>query len=427
MMRANPRRWKNVIAQVSSLPYRPFQISSHVIPSDTPEIPPMQVENLRHSKRESLRHRSMRPWVDFDPVPCQNKAMRSKVAGLPGGLLAGLFFLFVLVGCSSYPEKTDRPLQRIAFGSCINTQAHPMLDRALSLPFDLFILLGDNIYADTTNAAVMAEKYRVRKESAFFRGLKQKAPVVATWDDHDYGWNDAGAEYPMKRESQKMFLDFMDEPALSPRRLRDGIYHARLFGPPGQRVQVILLDTRYFRSLLTTGENNVIPSGGKYIPRRDPNATMLGEEQWEWLEKQLRVPAELRIIASSIQFISEFSGGEAWANLPREKERLLGLLRRTYANGVLFISGDRHWAELSRLDREGLYPLYDLTSSALTEKHKRGTPTPNQFREGPTFHDNNVGLLTIDWSDRGPAVRMQIIDAQGQTQIEKVVRFQPEK
>jgi len=326
-------------------------------------------------------------------------------------------------GCATQRATTGRPLHRIAFGSCVNTQSHPMLDRVLTLPFDLFVLLGDNIYADTTNAAVMAAKYRVRKESAFFQALRRKGPVLATWDDHDFGWNDAGASYPMKVAAQKLFCDFLDEPVDSPRRLREGIYDARVFGPPGRRVQVILLDTRYFRSNLATGENNAVPSGGKYIPHPDPTVTMLGEAQWRWLEEQLRVPAELRVIASSIQFISEFSGAEAWANMPREKQRMLDLLARTQANGVVFLSGDRHWAELSRLDRPGHYPLYDVTSSALTERHKRGTPTPNRFRDGPTCHDLNVGLLTIQWRKGGPAVLLQVIDEHGRKRIEKRVVF----
>ena len=326
-------------------------------------------------------------------------------------------------GCASRTVRPDGSLTRIAFGSCINTQAHPMLERTLTLPFDLFILLGDNIYADTTNAAVMARKYRVRKESAFFQALRKKAPVLATWDDHDFGGNDAGSNYVMRVESQKMFLDFMDEPADSSRRNREGVYDSYLFGPAGKRVQVILLDTRYFRSLLATGENNAMPSGGKYIPHPDPNVTMLGEAQWKWLEEQLRVPAELRIIGSSIQFISEFSGAEAWANMPREKQRMLDLLKKTKANGVLFISGDRHWAELSRLDRDRDYSLYDLTSSALTEEHKRGTPTPNRFRDGPTFHDTNVGLMTIDWRAKGPAVQLQLFDVNGTVRIEKKIAF----
>lgn len=345
-----------------------------------------------------------------------NWRLQSIVITLSASLAA-----FFAAGCASTRE--DAPLTRIAFGSCINTQAHPMLDRTLTLPFELFILLGDNIYADTTNASVMARKYRVRKESAFFQALCKKAPVLATWDDHDFGGNDAGSNYVMKVESQKQFLEFMDEPPNSPRRQREGIYDSYLFGPTDKRVQVILLDTRYFRSTLATGENNVVPSGGKYIPHPDPNVTMLGEAQWKWLEEQLRVPAELRIIGSSIQFISEFSGGEAWANMPREKQRLLDLLKKTKANGVVFISGDRHWAELSRLDREGNYPLHDLTSSALTEEHKRGTPTPNQFRDGPTFHGNNVGLMTVDWRAKGPVVLLQLFDVDGAVRIEKRISF----
>jgi alkaline phosphatase D len=299
-----------------------------------------------------------------------------------------------------------------------------MFERVVRTDFDLFILLGDNIYADTTNAAVMQRKYAALKNSPFFRRLRDKAPVLATWDDHDYGANDAGAEYPMKVESQRLFLDFIDAPADSPRRRREGVYDARVFGPPSQRVQVILLDVRYFRSMLSTGVNNVVPSGGKYIPNLDPHATMLGEAQWTWLEEQLRVPADLRIIGTGIQFISEFSGGEAWANLPREKQRMLDLLAKTQANHVIFISGDRHWAELSRLDRPGDYPLYDLTSSALTQKHPRGTPTPNKYRADPrTYHDANFGLIDIDWNRSGPKASLQLIDINGHVRIEGKVDF----
>jgi alkaline phosphatase D len=348
------------------------------------------------------------------PVPSWHSIVIALAAGLAVVLSSG---------CASRAARPDGSLTRIGFGSCINTQAHPMLDRTLALPFELFILLGDNIYADTTNAAVMTRKYRVRKESAFFQALRKKAPLLATWDDHDFGGNDAGSNYVMRVESQKLFLDFMDEPADSVRRKREGVYDAYVFGPANKRVQVILLDTRYFRSMLATGENNVMPSGGKYIPHPDPNVTMLGEAQWKWLEEQLRVPADLRVIGSSIQFISEFSGAEAWANMPREKQRMLDLLKKTKANGVLFISGDRHWAELSRLNRDRDYPLYDLTSSALTEEHKRGTPTPNRFRDGPTFHDTNVGLITINWRTKGPAVLLQLFDVNGTVRIEKKVAF----
>ena len=334
------------------------------------------------------------------------------------------FVLFSLSGCiSRSPFDTSKPVSAIAFGSCMNTNSHPMLKTFLQQRWDLAVMLGDNIYADTTNATVMRAKYEQMKGSEFWQTLRSRGPVLATWDDHDFGWNDSGAEYSMKQESQRLFLEFMDEPADSERRKRDGVYDARIFGLTGQRVQIILLDTRYFRSTLSTGVHNAEPSGGRYVPSPDANRTMLGAAQWRWLEEQFQAPAELRVIASSIQFISEFSGAEAWANMPHEKQRMLDLIERTERAGggrILFISGDRHWAELSRIDRAGLPPLYDLTSSALTQKHGRGTPTPNRFREGPTYHDANMGLILIDWDKR--EVTLRLLDAEGRARMETVLK-----
>jgi hypothetical protein len=97
---------------------------------------------------------------------------------------------------------------------------------------------------------------------------------------------------------------------------------------------------------------------------------------------------------------------------------MLDLLKKTKANGVIFLSGDRHWAEVSRLDRPGDDPLFDLTSSALTQTH---TPTPNRYREGPTYHDANMGLIRIDWRPNRPAVTLELLDASGAVQIAKRV------
>jgi alkaline phosphatase D len=326
-------------------------------------------------------------------------------------------------GSSLRAQTEQPPIRTIAFGSCMNTNAHPMLEQMLRIPFDLTLLLGDNIYADTLNLSVMRAKYDRLKESSFWRDLRKKAPLLATWDDHDYGANDAGAEYRQKVKSQALFLDFLDEPPDSPRWKREGVYDAYRFGPPGRRLQVIMLDTRYFRSLLSTGENNVVPSGGRYVPTLDTNTTILGEAQWGWLEEQLRAPADLRVIGSSIQFISEFSGAEAWANFPHEKQHMLELLRRTKAGRVVFVSGDRHWAELSRLDRDGEEPLFDLTSSALTQKHARGTPTPNKYRDGPTYHDSNLGIIRIEWNGTQPIVTLELLDAVGEIRLQKRISF----
>ena len=330
--------------------------------------------------------------------------------------------LLPLLLVTAAPAET--PLRHIVFGSCLDKTEHPMLDRTLTLPMDLFLYLGDNIYADTEDMAVMRAKYQALANSRFHRGLLERAPVLATWDDHDFGANDGGADYPKRREAQKEFLDWLQVPADSPKRSREGVYDAHIFGPAEHSVQVILLDTRYFRSPLKRVPKSEAGVGGSAVPNDDPSATLLGEAQWRWLEEQLRQPARLRLIASSIQFAAAASGSESWANFPREQRRLIELIRRTQAEGVLVLSGDRHWCEFSTLTEDVPYPLHDLTASSMTQVHPRGTPTPNVHRSlSKTFHRPNVGTLDIDWQSADPELRLRIVDEAGAVQIEKTLRL----
>lgn len=323
------------------------------------------------------------------------------------------------------PARADTPpLRHVVFGSCLDKTEHPMLDRTLTLPMDLFLYMGDNIYADTTDMAKMRAKYQALRNSRFHQGVKARAPILATWDDHDYGLNDGGADYPMRRESQREFLDWLELPADAPLRRQEGVYQARSFGPAGQRTQVILLDTRYFRSPLKRVPKDRATPGGSAVPTDDPSTTLLGESQWRWLEAQLREPAELRLIVSSIQFAAAGSGSESWANFPHEQKRLVEMIRRTGAKGVLVLSGDRHWCEMSALTRDVPYPLYDFTASSMTQVHKRGTPTENAHRVLPqTFHQPNVGTLDIDWQAADPVLRLRILDEAGATRLEKSLRL----
>lgn len=334
-------------------------------------------------------------------------------------------FSVLFPGETSFPfdlQAPAQPLRHIVFGSCLDLTEHPMLDRTLTLPMDLFLFMGDNIYADTEDMAKMRAKYVALGESTFFQGLRTRAPILATWDDHDFGVNDGGADYPMKKESQKEFLDWLNEPAGSPLRRQEGVYQARTFGPAGQRTQVILLDTRYFRSPLRRVPKDQATNGGSAIPTDDLTTTVLGEAQWTWLKTVLQEPAELRLIISSIQFAAAASGSESWANFPHEQQRLVKLITDTHATGAVILSGDRHWCEMSALTQDVPYPLYDFTASSMTQIHKRGTPTPNANRVLPkTFHQPNVGTLDIDWTAADPTLTLRILDEKGVTQIEKTL------
>ena len=231
-------------------------------------------------------------------------------------------------------ENLEKPIDRIAFGSCLGQDLpQPIWDSVLEAKPDLFVFLGDNVYADTHDMTSLKAAYAKLAAQPGFQKLRESTPILATWDDHDYGTNDTGSENSSRAESQKVFLDFWKVPENSPTRKREGVYDARIFGPPGKRLQIILLDTRYFRSPLKSKASG---SDEDYIPNTDPNATILGEKQWKWLEEQLLIPAQVRIIASSIQVVGADHGGEKWANFPNERKRLFDLVWNTRVTGILF-------------------------------------------------------------------------------------------
>jgi alkaline phosphatase D len=315
--------------------------------------------------------------------------------------------------------EIDTVVSRIAFGSC-GHQDHeqPVLNTIVAKNPDLFIYLGDNIYGDTEDMEVLKAKYAKLGSKKEFQNLRANVPTLSVWDDHDYGWNDAGKEYEFKNRSKDVFLQFWNVSANSPRREHAGIYGSHFFSDQKHTVQVILLDTRTFRDPLKRNPSP-IPAGSRlknqYQPDPAPEKTLLGEVQWKWLSEELKKPADLRIICSSIQFGHEYNGYESWTNLPTQQQKMFETIRNAKANGVVFVSGDVHWGEISKREFEGLYSIYDVTASGLTmDWHKT---EPNKFRVGDVWPKNHFGLIEIDWTADDPSVTMQIIDVVGDVKV----------
>lgn len=321
------------------------------------------------------------------------------------------------------PHAGQAPIQRIAFGSCVHQdKPQPIWDAVSAAKPDLFLLIGDAVYHDvivdkSRKNDTLAEKYARFNAQPTFKKLRESCPLLGTWDDHDYGMNDAGAEYPKKKESQQAWLDFLGVPADSPRRTQEGVYYAQIFGPPSKDVQIILLDTRYFRGPLKK-RAKYIPSEGPYEPSPDAASSMLGETQWKWLEEQLKKPATVRILCSSIQVVAQDHHHEKWYNLPHERDRLYKLIRDSGAAGLFVISGDRHLAELSMMDAGIGYPLYDLTASGLTQAATKWRKLEvNRHRVMTMNVGNHFGMIVIDWSRPDPLIRLQIRDEAGDITI----------
>lgn len=330
--------------------------------------------------------------------------------------------------CTQNPKSTA--VKRIAFGSCGN-QDKPwtVLNVALKYQPDYFIFLGDNIYGDSRTLDTLRAKYARLGAKPEFQRLRQNTKILAIWDDHDYGENDSGRHYPLKDSSKQIFLEFWKEPADSPRRQHTGIYTSHFDKIGDKTLQIILLDNRTFRDDLRYFEkgkpHEALPRDHyfyqlDYLPQLSPDSTMLGEEQWVWLETELKKPADLRLIGSGSQFGIEFNGYEAWANFPHEQQRMLNLIKKTRANGVVFLTGDVHYAEISVLQPPGQYPIYDVTASGITSTWEFATENRNRI-EGPVM-ENHFGLLTIDCSVADPKILMEIIDYRNNRRIEYEIR-----
>ena len=295
-----------------------------------------------------------------------------------------------------------KPLDVIAFGSCNRQdEPQPLWEPIISHEPDLFIWLGDNIYGDTDSMEIMKEKYDLQNAIPAYQKLKASTPIVGIWDDHDFGKNDAGNEYPYKDESRDLMYDFLDVPADSPLRDKKGGYGAYSYGPEGKTVKVILLDARYFRDTIAM-ENR------QYIPNE--TGTILGDTQWKWLEEELKNNvAQVTIIGSGIQVLPKDHQFEKWANFPYEREKLLNLLGKYQTNGVVLLSGDRHIAEISKMEVSGInHPVYEVTSSGLTHTWREYKEEPNRFRTGDLIAKLNFGMLYLDWQEDGVEVKMEV-------------------
>lgn len=293
------------------------------------------------------------------------------------------------------------PLTRIAFGSCLHqSKPQPIWHSVISKQPQLFLMLGDNVYGDikSPDHRELRKAYADLAAHPDFTKAREALPVLATWDDHDYGSNDAGAEFVHRAAGRDYFRNFWDGSGSVIGEDPEGIYYARTFGPAGKRVQIIMLDTRSFRSPLLRKPLGA-EGRGPYQPDAAADKTLLGARQWAWLSRQLREPADVRIVASSIQVLADGHGWERWGNLPAERARLFKLIGETGANGIVFLSGDRHRAAMYRNTRDSAYPLYEITSSSLN------LPMADTDEYGPhqleTMHGSvNFGMLDIDWETR---------------------------
>ena len=286
--------------------------------------------------------------------------------------------LLIFITSSLHSQET----YKIALGSCLH-QDHPapIWDAVNDNNIDSFFFLGDNIYGDVPSGLPWKLKRSYDKQKKVLPSWLMSKQIHVIWDDHDYGKNDGGGSYRFKEYAQDLYIDFWEIPDDDPRANREGIYYQQLQNINGLRVLFVGLDTRYFRS-------NIEEKDDVYLPNLEPDATFLGDKQWEWLKDTLKQEHDLLIMASSIQVLATEHRFEKWSNIPSERNKLLTLLE-SLDSRVIVVSGDRH--------RAGLYQYNDITEITASSLNR---PTYSEETDslllGKTYTENNFGLISIE-------------------------------
>lgn len=332
--------------------------------------------------------------------------------------------ILIIILISSFAVITnanDSNSLTIGFGSCANQNREQAIWNVISnhQP-DLFIMMGDNVYIDSTDPLDMVNAYKKLSSNPNFSKFREKTPLIATWDDHDLGVSNGGKDFISKARAKQEFIKFFNYPEVNQTAQKDrGLYHTKWLKLNEKTVQIIMLDSRWYRDPVVlsylTGEQLVKLNLGPLQPSLDTSTTILGQQQWQWLEQELQKPADLKLLVSSIPVLAEFSGYEAWANFPHERTRLLDLLQKYGNNKVLILSGEIHKAEISALTYKNKETHFvELTSSGLAEQTYLASI--NIHKLGETLETLNYGMLKIT-DDGTLKVRGSIYDDKG---IEKL-------
>ena len=316
--------------------------------------------------------------------------------------------------------RTDAPDFTVAFGSC-NYVNEPDVDRpgkgygsnheiftaiADKNP-DIMLWGGDNTYL---READWDSKTGIYHRNTHSRSIKEIQPLLAKtqnfaiWDDHDFGNNDSDRSFCNKYVTQKAFKDFWANKMYgSDVSQKEGTYSTFNWGD----AQFFMLDDRFFRSPndRVTGDH-----------------TMLGTTQFNWLIDALTASnASFKIIVIGGQVLNSVADTENYGHYPDEKAKLLKEILDNKIKGVLFLTGDRHYAELAKMDRENSYPLYDWTVSPFTSGVAKERETNPLKVDGSTFFTHNFGIISFMGDKKNRQLKLTLFDKDGKELWNKVI------
>ncbi len=265
---------------------------------------------------------------------------------------------------------------RLVLGSCASSTDHPIWDRIFSQEPAALVLLGDTPYIDTVKPAALRAAHRRFLQMPSLARLVRTIPLWSTWDDHDYGADNADGSLLGKEDSRRAYM--ASRPQWQYGEDEHGIYTRVRFGP----VEVFLLDLRWFAGL----EGH--PEGGR---------SLLGSRQRAWLEAGLRASdAPFKLLCGGMVWRDK--GGRSqddWATYAAERDALFAFLGAERITGCVLLGGDVHACQHAVYENTGaLYPLHEFVISPLHERAWRGGDRHHAGRRWGTVQPH--AFLRID-------------------------------
>ena len=303
-------------------------------------------------------------------------------------------FLFLyLISVNLY---STQEILTLGFGSCLHQdRSMAILKTIEKKELDLFMFIGDNVYGDQKDGE-LDKLIRTYKQQ--YNNLENFLKNVSTefiWDDHDFGLNDGGSDYRYKDRAKELFLETWKIPSQDPRRLRDGLYFDKMIEKNGLKVHLIFLDNRTFKSEWKLTDEFNKEGKERYVKDFDPDKTLLGKKQWQWLKDKLNEDSNIKIILSSLQILSLGHGWESWDKLPLERERLFNLIDESNVSNLFILSGDRHRGGFYSFKTNDNNDIYEFTSSSLNLPIPFNTEEKGPLRIGSTYRKANFGVVRI--------------------------------
>ncbi|MDG1873496.1 MAG: alkaline phosphatase D family protein [Mariniblastus sp.] len=303
---------------------------------------------------------------------------------------------------STVPEQRRGQVVTAAFVSCVNDSTDPVWKEMAKHELNLLCLGGDTPYADTGNLADLRQKHRHLLQRPNLADMGRSISVVGTWDDHDFGLNNANGkrDAALKSNTRRALMEYRAHDQFGSG--NEGIFHKTDQGA----LEVFLLDARWYSQTSAS-------------PVDANQSTCFGKTQWQWLLENLRQSkAPFKILLQG-QIWQDKKNGETddMQTYYAERDALLDFIKTEKISGVVLVGGDIHVSRYLMHPQRVGYNLHDFI---ISPGHTSVIPSLNVYHqdlEWSRAKPNQFLVMSADTRKEVPVLTVKFMDKDGKENL----------